>query len=144
MLKKYELKDYARNSDLKSRSLSLYNYLVDRCDENNSCFPSTATMARDLHVGTSTIKRAMKELLEKDFVRREPRYSPKKSGGQTSNLYTVKIPSPKVTGVMQGKPPQTPLDCPDRVVSPTPIHHHTQQGKQPSEALIQTFTQVLK
>lgn len=136
------MKDYARNSDLKSRSLSLYNYLVDRCDGNNTCFPSTATIARDLHVGTSTVKRAMKELLEKDFVQRKPRYSPQKSGGQTSNLYTVKIPCQNVTGASHEKSPQMPSDCPVSIKPQPAMTVHSQQGKLPSGINLDEFFQV--
>ncbi|MFI3227871.1 MAG: helix-turn-helix domain-containing protein [Clostridia bacterium] len=94
MVKAFEIKKYAHGSDLKSRALSILMHLIDRMDNlKRTCFPSITTIANQLHISVSTVKRAMKELYEKGFLKREARFSEKKNGAQTSNLYTVATPS---------------------------------------------------
>lgn len=94
MVKAFELKQFAHQSELKSRSLSILLYLIDKMDNmKRTCFPSLATIGKQLHISLSTVKRAMKELFEKGFLRREARFTEMKNGGQTSNLYTVSTPS---------------------------------------------------
>ncbi|MFI3238863.1 MAG: helix-turn-helix domain-containing protein [Lachnospiraceae bacterium] len=93
MSKPLEIKLYAQKSDLKSRSLSILMYLVDKMDNvRRTCFPSIATIGKQLHISVSTVKRSMKELFEKGFLKREARFVESKNGGQTSNLYTVSTP----------------------------------------------------
>ncbi len=93
MTKTLEIKLYAQRSDLKSRSLSILMYLIDKMDNvHRTCFPSIATIGKQLHISVSTVKRAMKELFEKGFLKREARFVESKNGGQTSNLYTVSTP----------------------------------------------------
>lgn len=94
MVRAFELKQFAHQSELKSRSLSILLYLIDKMDNmKRTCYPSLATIGKQLHISLSTVKRAMKELFEKGFLRREARFTEKKNGGQTSNLYTVSTPS---------------------------------------------------
>ncbi|MFI3250834.1 MAG: hypothetical protein R3Y07_07715 [Eubacteriales bacterium] len=38
------------------------------------------------------MKRAIAELVEKGFLKKDARFSEKKNGAQTSNLYTLAIP----------------------------------------------------
>lgn len=81
-------------TDLKSRALSVLLYLVDRADYHEfTCFPSITTIGKNLNISVSTVKRAMKELLEKGYVERKARFSEQKNGGQTSNLYTLCLPT---------------------------------------------------
>lgn len=89
----FDYKQVVYTSDLKSRALSVLIYLVDRADNKGfTCFPSLATIGAKLHISISTVKRAMKELLEKGFVQREARFVESKNGAQTSNLYTLSVP----------------------------------------------------
>lgn len=93
MTMQFEIKQYAMKSKLKSRALSILNYLIDRTNKKLTCFPSVSTIGKQLHISVSTVKRAMKELFSEGFLKREARFSEHKNGGQTSNLYTVSTPN---------------------------------------------------
>lgn len=88
MTKQAELKKQAYESDLKSRALSVLIYLIDRSNKDLTCFPAIPTMAEQLHISVSTVKRALHELVGAGFIKREARFRDK-SRGQTSNLYTL-------------------------------------------------------
>lgn len=88
----FELKQYAYTSDLKSRALNVLIYLIDRTNKQLTCFPSITTIGKNLHISISTVKRAIKELVEKGFLKKEARFIEKKNFAQTSNLYTLSIP----------------------------------------------------
>ena len=62
-------------------------HLCDRTEPCGSCFPSHATIAADLHVSVSTVKRALADLERAGCLEKQVRYHPK--GGRTSNLYHV-------------------------------------------------------
>lgn len=59
---------------------------VYRDPEDNTCFPSQATLARNLNISISTVKRALNELCGLGVVKKEIRYNPA-TGGKTSCLY---------------------------------------------------------
>ncbi len=88
MTKQMELKKQAYESTLKSRALSVLIYLIDRSNKELTCFPAISTMAEQLHISVSTVKRALRELIDTGYVRRDSRFR-KNSKGQTSNLYTL-------------------------------------------------------
>lgn len=90
-MNKFEMKQLAYQSQLKSRSLQVLLYLIDRADKEQTCFPAVATIGRELHISISTVKRAMRELVEAGFVTKESRFR-EGNGGQTSNLYTLFFP----------------------------------------------------
>jgi len=90
MTKQYELKQHAYASNLKSRALSVLIYLIDRSNKELTCFPAIPTMARELHISVSTVKRALHELVAAGFVAKESRFR-EKNHGQTSNLYTLQF-----------------------------------------------------
>lgn len=77
---------YADNS-ISCHATSIYMYLKHRGNAEGKSFPSVPTMARELHISQSTIRRALAELVEHNYIERNPRY--RKSGAQSSNLYTV-------------------------------------------------------
>lgn len=90
MTKQAELKKQAYASNLKSRALSILIYLIDRSNQNLTCFPAIPTMARELHIGVSTVKRALHELVDAGYIQKDARYR-EKNRGQTSNLYTLML-----------------------------------------------------
>ena len=63
-------------------------YLRDRGDAHQKCWPSIKTIAADLHLSRSTVKRALGELEQHGYLERLPCYRP--NGSSTSNLYTVR------------------------------------------------------
>lgn len=89
MTKQAELKKQAYDSDLKSRALSVLIYLIDRSNQELTCFPAISTMARQLHISVSTVKRALRELIAEGYIERDSRY--RDNRGQSSNLYTLLI-----------------------------------------------------
>jgi len=88
MTKQLELKKQAYESNLKSRALSVLIYLIDRSNKDLTCFPAIPTMAQQLHISISTVKRALGELVEAGFIEKMARFRDKNKG-QTNNLYTL-------------------------------------------------------
>lgn len=88
MTKQAELKQQAYASGLKSRALSVLIYLIDRSNADLTCFPAIPTMAEQLHISLSTVKRALKELVDAGFIKKDSRFR-ENNRGQTSNLYTL-------------------------------------------------------
>jgi predicted transcriptional regulator len=86
--KQAELKQQAYASGLKSRALSVLIYLIDRSNADLTCFPAIPTMAEQLHISVSTVKRALKELVDSDFLKKDSRFR-ENNRGQTSNLYSL-------------------------------------------------------
>lgn len=86
--KQAELKRCAYTSNLKSRALSILIYLIDRSNKDLTCFPAISTMATALHISVSTVKRALHELVDAGFVKKDSRFRDN-NRGQTSNLYTL-------------------------------------------------------
>lgn len=87
-MNQYEMKQKAYQSTLKSRALQVLVYLIDRSNKEGTCFPAISTMSRELHISASTVKRALRELTESGFVKKESRFR-EKNQGQTSNLYIL-------------------------------------------------------
>ena len=89
--KQAKLKQKAYQSSLKSRTLSVLIYLIDRSNKDLTCFPAIPTMAEQLHVSISTVKRALPELVYTVFIKNVPRFR-EKNRGQTSNLFLLVLP----------------------------------------------------
>ena len=62
--------------------------MIDRANKEQTCFPAVPTIGRELHISISTVKRAMRELVEAGYVKKESRFR-EGNRGQTSNLYTL-------------------------------------------------------
>lgn len=86
-MNRYEMKKIAYGSDLKNRALQVLLYLIDRSNKEGTCFPAIPTIARELHIGVSTVKRILGELIEAGFIVKESRF--RENRGQSSNLYTI-------------------------------------------------------
>lgn len=87
-MNQFEMKQLAYQSQLKSRALQVLLYLIDRANKEQTCFPAVPTIGRELHISISTVKRAMRELVETGYVKKESRFR-EGNRGQTSNLYTL-------------------------------------------------------
>ena len=87
-MNQFEMKQLAYQSNLKNRALQVLLYLIDRTNKEQTCFPAVPTIGRELHISISTVKRAMRELVEAGYVKKESRFR-ENNGGQTSNLYTL-------------------------------------------------------
>ncbi|MDL2273640.1 helix-turn-helix domain-containing protein [Oscillospiraceae bacterium OttesenSCG-928-G22] len=73
--------------NLPHRAVAVYMYLCDRADRDGSSFPSHKTIAADLHISVSTVKRALADLECARCVEKTPRFQQR--GGRRSNLYKV-------------------------------------------------------
>jgi predicted transcriptional regulator len=73
--------------DLPHRAVSVYMYLCDRADKDGGSFPSHKTIAGDLRLSVSTVKRALNDLILAGCLEKQPRY--RRNQGRTSNLYKV-------------------------------------------------------
>ena len=62
-------------------------YLRDRSDAEGKCWPGIKTIASDMKLSRSTVKRALADLERHGYLTKLPRYRP--NGSSTSNLYSV-------------------------------------------------------
>ena len=73
--------------ELPHRAKAVYMYLKDRTGKNGGCWPAIGTIAKDLQLSRSTVKRAMEDLQKAGLVEKEPRY--RENGSSSSNQYVV-------------------------------------------------------
>ena len=57
---------------LPHRARTVYMYLRDRGDAHQKCWPSIKTIAADLHLSRSTVKRALGELEQHGYLKSLP------------------------------------------------------------------------
>ena len=75
------------NTELPSRAKVVYMYLRDRANKDGKCWPGIKTIARDLNLSRSTVKRALDDLYRAGLVSKENRR--RENGSLTSNLYNL-------------------------------------------------------
>lgn len=75
------------HSDLSHRARAVYMCLRDHADSEGKCWPGIKTIARELNLSRSTVKRALEDLYQAKLVVKESRK--RDNGGVTSNLYTL-------------------------------------------------------
>ncbi len=73
--------------EITHRAMTVYMYLKDRSDAQGKCWPGIRTIAADLKLSRSTIKRTLNELTARGYLVKEARHRP--NGSSTSTLYTV-------------------------------------------------------
>ncbi len=78
------------STNLPYRAIAVYMYLRDRAGKDGSCYPAVSTIATDLKMSKSTVKRALSDLEKAQYIRHERRY--RQSGGNSTNLYFVERP----------------------------------------------------
>lgn len=74
--------------ELPHRAKAVYMYLKDRSSRSGECWPGINTIAADLGLSRSTVKRAVRDLTQRGFLQKEQRY--RENGSNSSNLYMVK------------------------------------------------------
>lgn len=79
--------DNLYRSDLPHRAVSVYLYLSDRANKNGECWPAIPTIAVELKLSQSTVRRALRDLRKSGFVTTEQRYRP--NGGKSSLCYKI-------------------------------------------------------
>ena len=74
-------------ADLPHRAVAVYLYLNDRADKDGTCFPAIRTIAKELRISVSTVKRAISDLERNGFIRKKQRW--RENGGKSSLLYEI-------------------------------------------------------
>lgn len=74
-------------SDLSHRARTVYMYLKDRADSEGRCWPAIKTIAVELGLSRSTVKRALDDLCHAGLLTKDPRW--RENGSYTSNLYQI-------------------------------------------------------
>ena len=72
---------------LSPRAKMVCLYLHDRANKDGESWYAIGSIARDLHLSRSTVKRAIQDLLRLGWIEKRPRY--RENGGRTSNLYRI-------------------------------------------------------
>lgn len=80
--------DFLYRMDLPHRAKSVYIYLADRANKNGECWPAIPTIARELKLSQSTVRRALQDLRKAGLLETEQRY--RMHGGKSSLLFTLK------------------------------------------------------
>lgn len=74
--------------DLPHRAKSVYIYLADRANKDGQCWPAIPTIACELKLSQSTVRRALQDLRKAGLLETQQRY--RKHGGKSSLLYALK------------------------------------------------------
>ena len=80
--------DTIYTEELPHRAKAIYMYLKDRSNRTGECWPGINTIAADLGLSRSTVKRAIRDLTQRGLLKKEQRY--RENGSNSSNLYMVK------------------------------------------------------
>ena len=73
--------------DIPHRAKAVYMYLKDRANRIGTCWPGINTIAKDLHLSRSTVKRAIADLTAHGYLKKEPQL--RENGSSSSNLYSI-------------------------------------------------------
>lgn len=76
------------SSELPHRARTVYMYLHDRADKEGKCYPAISTIAKELKLSRSTVKRAIADLENSGRLRKEQRW--RENGGNSSCMYYVR------------------------------------------------------
>ena len=74
-------------ADLDHRAKTVYMYLKDHADSEGKCWPGIRTIAAELGISRSTVKRALNDLCKAEIISKEHRW--RKNGSLSSNLYRL-------------------------------------------------------
>ena len=80
--------DFLYRMDLQHRAVAVYIYLADRANKAGECWPAIPTIARELKLSQSTVRRALQDLRKAELLETEQRYRAK--GGKSSLLFRLK------------------------------------------------------
>lgn len=84
--------NFLYRSELPHRAVSVYQYLHDRANKKGECWPAIPTIASELKLSESTVRRALRDLRGAGLITSEQRYRP--SGAKSSLCFTLKPPRP--------------------------------------------------
>lgn len=79
--------DFLYAADLPHRAVAVYLYLADRSNREGECWPAIPTIAEELKLSESTVRRAIRDLKKGKLLMTEQRY--RKNGGKSSLCYKI-------------------------------------------------------
>lgn len=79
-------------SELPHRAVTVYIYLHDRANKKGECWPAIPTIATELKLSQSTIRRALHDLRDAGLITTVQRY--RENGGKSSLCYKLKPTKP--------------------------------------------------
>ena len=79
--------NFLYRTDLPHRSVSVYIYLADRANKNGECWPAIPTIAKELKLSQTTVRRALDDLRKEGLLETEQRY--RRNGGNSSLLFKI-------------------------------------------------------
>ena len=82
--------DFLYRMELSHRAVAVYLYLYDRANRDGECWPSIPTIARELKLSESTVRRAIQDLKKGELLVTEQRYRAR--GGKSSLLFQIRKP----------------------------------------------------
>ena len=65
----------------------MYKYETHLHTREGTCYPAIGTIAKELHLSVSTVKRAISDLEENGFIRKKQRW--RDNGGRSSLLFEI-------------------------------------------------------
>lgn len=74
-------------SDLSNRARTVYMFLKDHAGKDGTCWPGIKTIAKELKLSRSTVKRALDGLCREGLITKTPRW--RENGSLSSNLYRL-------------------------------------------------------
>ena len=80
--------DFLYKMDLQHRAVAVFIYLADRANRAGECWPAIPTIARELKLSQSTVRRALQDLRKAELLETEQRYRAK--GGKSSLRFHLK------------------------------------------------------
>ena len=82
--------DFLYRMELPHRAVAVYLYLCDRANRDGECWPSIPTIARELKLSESTVRREIQDLKKAELLATEQRYRAR--GGKSSLLFQIRKP----------------------------------------------------
>lgn len=80
--------DLVYRSELPHRARAVYIYLADRANKDGECWPAIPTIAKELKLSQTTVRRALNDLRKAGWLKTQQRY--RKNGAKSSLLYSIK------------------------------------------------------
>lgn len=80
--------DFLYKMELQHRAVAVYIYLADRANRAGECWPAIPTIARELKLSQSTVRRALQDMRKAELLETNQRYRTK--GGKSSLLFRLK------------------------------------------------------
>lgn len=79
--------NFLYHRELPHRAVAVYIYLADRANKDGECWPAVPTIAAELKLSESTVRRAIRDLRKEGLLITEQRYRTK--GGNSSLLFKL-------------------------------------------------------